>query len=481
MAEPIISLRLLETLTTALYEDPIVLFREYVQNSLDAYIEATREDKSKEFDGFSVEIKIDKKNSNIEIRDNGYGIQEKDFPTKMKRIGESDKKEDQIGFRGIGRLSAMPLCKELIFENKPQGINKRLIFQWDGELFTTLLNKGQDINASLGDLTFNSIEDYDGTIDDHYFRVEIRGYKDQIDDLLKSKDFIDRLSTLLPLRYLTEFKKRKEIEKKYQEFMGQSLNKYTCSVRLDNKELYKPYNDKHILKSGIVFWELKYPGKVEKVPDEKIGILWFTFNHLIKALPKDGPYGILVRSKNMLMGDRYSLASDANRSKTDYITTFRELAQTLNGVCGEMLIDYKLNDNARRDWFKIDEKSLKLRQIIVEFMKRLHIYRYAASNYFSGKEKMEEKLIEAYKGLITNYDPDKLISDVNKLKREMEASKKVFEFADEDIPTLSPTIKRFYERLIAGLYKYFSDKGKIEEFIKVRKFIKEYLNTEPES
>ena len=481
MAEPTISLRLLETLTTALYEDPIALFREYVQNSLDAYIEATREDKSKEFDGFSVEIKIDKKNSNIEIRDNGYGIQEKDFLTKMERIGESDKKEDQIGFRGIGRLSAMPLCKELIFENKPQGINKRLIFQWDGELFTTLLNKGQDINASLGDLTFNSIEDYDGTIDDHYFRVEIRGYKDQIDDLLKSKDFMDRLSTLLPLRYLPEFKKQKEIKKRYQEFMRQSLNKYTCSVRLDNKELYKPYNDKHILKSGIVFWELKYPGKVEKVPDEKIGILWFTFNHLIKALPKDVPYGILVRSKNMLMGDRYSLASDANRSKTDYITTFRELAQTLNGVCGEMLIDYQLNDNARRDWFKIDEKSLKLRQIIVEFMKRLHTYRYAASNYFSGKEKRKEKLIEAYKGLITNYDPDELVSDINKLKREMEASKKVFEFADEDIPTLSPTIKRFYERLIAGLYKYFSDKGKLEEFIKVRKFIKEYLNTEPES
>ena len=484
MAEPTISLRLLETLTSALYEDPVILFREYVQNSIDAYNEAIR-DKSKEFDGFSVNITVDKDNSNIEIIDNGYGIKEEEFLTKMNRIGESDKKkEDQIGFRGIGRLSAMPLCKELIFENKPQGINKRLIFTWDGNKFNELLNKGEDISASLGEITSNSSEDYDGNIDDHYFRVEIRGYQEAIEDLLKSKDFEDRLCILLPLRYSPEFTKQKEIKNKYQEFIGQSLDIFSCSVKLSNKELFKPYTDKHILESGIVFWELKYPSKGENVPGEKIGILWFSFNRVIKALDTEGPYGILVRSKNMLMGDRYSLANDANRSKTDYITTLRELSQALNGVRGEMLINYKnLNDNARRDWFKIDEESIKLRHIIVEFMRRLHTYRYAASNYFSDKkkEKSEERLIEAYKGLITNYDPDKFIPDINKLKREIEASKEVFEFADVDIPTLPPTVKRFYERLIAGLYKYFSDKGKIEEFMEIRIFIKEYLNQEPKS
>ena len=479
MTEPIISLRLLETLTSALYEDPIILFREYVQNSIDAYIAATR-DKSKEFDGFSVEIEVDKENSNIVIIDNGYGIQEKDFLTKMQRIGESDKrKEDQIGFRGIGRLSAMPLCKELIFENKPQGINKRLIFKWDGNKFNELLNKGEDINASLGEITHNSSEDYDGNIDNHYFKVEIRGYQEAIEDLFKSNDFVDRLCILLPLRYSPEFTKQKEIKNKYQEFMGQSLDIFSCSVKFNSTELFKPYTDKHILKSEIVFWELKFPSKGENVAGENIGILWFSFNRIIKALPKNEPYGILVRSKNMLMGDRYSLANDANRSKTDYITTLRELSQALNGVRGEMLINFKnLKDNARRDWFKVDEESIKLRHIIVEFMRRLHTYRYAASTHFGVKkrEKSEERLIEAYKGLITNYDPDKFIPDIDKLKKEIEASKEIFEFADDDIPTFPHTVKRFYERLIAGLYKYFSDKGKRAEFINIRKFIKEYLN-----
>ena len=486
MAELTISFRLLETLTSALYEDPIILFREYVQNSLDAYNYEVNNDKSKAMDDFFVNIKIDKDNSNIEIIDNGYGIREEEFLTKMRLIGESDKKklEDQIGFRGIGRLSAMPLCKQLVFENKPKGTNKRLIFTWDGEKFNDLLNKGEDFDATLDEITTNSREDYDGDIDDHYFKVKIHRYQEAIEDLLKSKNFKGRLCTLLPLRYSPKFTKQNQIKNKYYDFMGQSLYKFSCSVELDHQELYKPYTDKDILASGIVFWDLIFPSEEGNDSGERIGILWFTFNHVIKALPKDSPYGILVRSKNMLMGDQYSLADDVIRSKSDYITTPRELTQALNGVCGEMLINYdKLNDNARRDWFKIDKESIKLRHIIVEFMRRLHIYRYAASDYFGDKKKetSEERLIEAYKGLITNYDPDKFLPDIKKLEKEIEASKEVFKFAEDDIPRFPITIKRFYDRMMNCLYEYFLDRDRIREFIEVRTFIKKCLNKETKS
>lgn len=486
MAEPLIGFRLLETLTSALYEDPIILFREYVQNSLDAYNNEVNNDKSKVMDNFSVNIKIDKNRFNIEIIDNGYGIKEKDFLFKMRLIGKSDKKrlEDQIGFRGIGRLSAMPLCSQLVFENKPPGINKRLIFTWDGEKFNDLLNKGEDIDATLDQITSGSSENYDGDIGDHYFKVKIQGYQEAIKDLLISKSFQNQLCTLLPLRYSPKFTKQNEIKNKYNDFMGQNLDKFSCSVKLDNKELYKPYTDKDILASDIVFWDLLYPSMEENASTERIGILWFTFNRVIKALPKDRPYGIMVRSKNMLMGDQYALANDVIRSKSDYITTPRELTQALNGVCGEMLINYdKLKDNARRDWFRIDEESIKLRHIIVELMRRLHIYRYAASDYFSDKkkEKREERLIEAYKGLITNYNLDKFIPDINKLKKEIKASKEVFEFADDDITSLSITIKRFYDRLMRCLYEYFSGKKEIEEFIEIRTTIKKYLNQQRKS
>jgi molecular chaperone HtpG len=484
MAEPTISFRLLETLTSALYEDPIILFREYVQNSLDAYNNETNNDKAKIMADFEVNINIDRDRFNIEIKDNGYGIKEEEFLYKMRLIGESDKKklEDQIGFRGIGRLSAMPLCRQLVFENKPPGIKRRLIFSWDGKKFNDMLNRGADIDATLDQITSSSSEDYDGNVDDHYFKVKIHGYQEAIKDVLKSDTFQDRLCTLLPLKYSPKFTKQNQIKKKYHDFMGHNLDKFSCSVKLDGQELCKPYTDNDIRASGIVFWDLLYPSMEKNASSEKIGILWFTFDRVIKARPKDSPHGILVRSKNMLMGDQYALANDVTRSKSDYIATPRELMQALNGVCGEMLINSdKLRDNARRDWFKIDEESIKLRHIIVEFMRRLHNYRYAASEYFSDKkkEKRQEKLIEAYKGLITNYDPDKFIPDINKLKKEIEASKEVFEFADDDIPTSPITVKRIYDRIMKCLYEYFSAKNKKKVFIAVRTTVKKYLTQEP--
>ena len=61
-------LRLLETLTSALYEEPIVFFREYVQNSADAYI------KRPNTSDFRIDISNDRNNKIITFLDNGYGI-----------------------------------------------------------------------------------------------------------------------------------------------------------------------------------------------------------------------------------------------------------------------------------------------------------------------------------------------------------------------------------------------------------------------
>jgi molecular chaperone HtpG len=484
MPEIKIGARLLETLTTALYQDPIVLFREYVQNSLDAYNTATDNNESKRFEGFFVDIKIDKKDRKITISDNGYGIPEKEFHTKMTTIGsspEKSKSKDQIGFRGIGRLSAMPLCKRLEFINKPKGLDRVMHFTWDGARFNELLNqeKEPDFDNTVSEITNTSDQACVGNIDEHFFIVEIHGYGEEIADSIADKDFEDRLRVLLPLKYSPEFTYQEKIKSKYADFMGQSPDKFSIVVKLDSVELCKPYLDKDVLDSGIVFWELRYPSRSKETPGDKIGILWFSFNKQIKARDKNEIYGILVRSKNMLMGDQYSLATAIIHSKTDYITTPRELTQTLNGVTGEMLIhSTRLHDNARRDWFRIDDALIQLRHIIVEFMRRLHTYRYAASGYFGLREKAKrEEVIKAYTDL-TNFNPEIFVKEIDRLRDEISANREIFKFADEDIPSFSITTKRFYERLIKCLYEYFSAKKRLEELILIRKVIKTDLNKE---
>lgn len=470
-------LRLLETLTSALYEDPIVFFREYVQNSADAF---TRHPVA----NARIDIKIDKKNKKIVFLDNGYGIPKKDFIDKMTSIGKSDKSKaiDQIGFRGIGRLAAMPFCKELIFKNKVENEEEIQVFSWDGEKYNTLLSQSEtdDLESAIEQITQKSILKYEGNISDHFFKVELVSYRTEIEELVNGKDFKQNLCRLLPLKYADSFEAKKSIHSHYEKFMGESLEKYEFDVYLDNEQLYKPYSEAHILESDVVFWDLSFEQLSGEVPAEKIGVLWFTFNRKVSSNPANSPRGIFVRSKNMLLGNEYAIADSVSKGNNDYVTTYRELTQTLNGVYGELLIDtQRLSDNARRDWFKIDLNSNQLRVILTDYLKKLTTYRRDASAAFNDKkaESKRTKVINSYRELTGGFDTKQFERDF--YSPEPEKEEKIFQYANDDIPRHSITAKKFYDEIVIALKEYFiktdADKG-IEKFLKIRTYLKHKLN-----
>ena len=470
-------LRLLETLTSALYEDPIVFFREYVQNSADAFTRHPVADAR-------IDIKIDKKNKKIVFLDNGYGIPKKDFLDKMTSIGKSDKSKaiDQIGFRGIGRLAAMPFCKELIFKNKVQNEEEIQVFSWDGEKYNTLLSQSEtdDLESAIEQITKKSTLKYEGNVSDHFFKVELVSYRTEIEELVNGKDFKQKLSRLLPLKYDDSFKAQKAIHSHYEKFMGESLEKYEFDVYLDNDPLYKPYSETHILESDVVFWDLSFDQLSEEIPAEKIGVLWFTFNRKVSSNPADSPRGIFVRSKNMLLGNEYAIADSVSKGNNDYVTTYRELTQTLNGVYGELLIDtQRLSDNARRDWFKIDLDSNQLRVILTDYLKKLTTYRRDASAAFNDKkaESKRTKVINSYRELTGGFDTKQFEKDF--YSPEPEKEEKIFQYANDDIPRHSITAKKFYDEIVIALKEYFikteTDNG-IEKFLKIRTYLKQKLN-----
>jgi molecular chaperone HtpG len=243
---------------------------------------------------------------------------------------------------------------------------------------------------------------------------------------------------------------------------------------LDSEPLYKPYSNKNILEAGPYFWDLKFP----KTPDgieEPFGLLWFTFNRKISANPSEQPHGILVRSKNMLMGTRNTLADVIFRNKSDdYITTHRELTQTLQGVYGEMLINTtRFNDNARRDWFKLAPESILLRDIIFEFLRLLYKYRVTASKAFVDKKaenivKNKEKLRNALVDLTSIPNPKIFIDKFYKAKSAADQQKKEkeekskLEYADHDVPFLPFQLQKLYNRILIILRDYFSNNGELK-------------------
>jgi len=500
MAKVKFGLRLLETLTSALYDNPIVLFREYVQNSVDAYDRALKENFDT-IENFSVDISIDKSKRSMTIFDNGYGIHEQDFNSKMTDIGV-DKKSDlssQIGFRGIGRLSAIPFCETLVFKNKPKGNQKVFLFIWNGKKFNEMLIKdsGIELDEAFDVITSSSFERYEGDINDHFFSVFIENYNEEINELIIRKDFKQHLCLVLPLKYHPDFSYQDDIKENYLKIMNDDLGKTAYNIKLDSEFLYKPYLNKNILEAGIYFWNLKFP----KTPDgieEPFGLLWFTFNKKIVANPLDQPYGILVRSKNMLMGNNNSLVDAIFHNKPDdYIASYRELTQTIQGVYGEMLINStRFNDNARRDWFKLDNASIMLRDIIFEFLKRLFRYRVTASKAFTAKtdkdqENDKQKLRNAIVDLTSTPNPKtfvdsfykaKVIADNQKEEEEkvkkQNTEKNKLEYADEDVPFLPFQLQKLYNRILILLREYFSNESNLENFLKIRNFIKKDLNKE---
>lgn len=183
----------------------------------------------------------------------------------------------------------------------------------------------------------------------------------------------------------------------------------------------------------------------------------------------------------MLLGTEYAIADSVTKGNNEYVATYRELTQTLNGVYGELLIDTtRLSDNARRDWFRIDSSSIQLRKILTDYLRKLKAYRYAASQAFNDKqtESKKKKVIVAYEELTKGFDSKKFEKDFYDTDDVVEDENNFF-YADDDIPRRSITLKKFYEEILTGLKEYLTSLDKeqgIEGFIKLRTFLKQYLN-----
>ncbi len=476
---------MLETITVALYENPIILFREYVQNSLDAHNRAKADGKSAIRD-LHVAIDIDEQNKTIVIKDNGYGIATyKLFEERMLGIGSSQKAADRtqyIGFRGIGRMSGLAFCSKLIFRNKVANSNKIHECVWDGGKYRKILDKGTggDLQSIIKEIVTIKENPADrNTEAQHYFEVTLELFSDEIKEMMADDNFKEKLSRMLPLEYKKNFRGAKKIVTRYNTFMNEDLKRFMISVKYDGEKLFKAYDDTFILDSGIVFWEVRGKKKRDGSLGDKIGLLWFTFEGHLRAQDNDEYYGILTRSKNVLMGvnDTFAQVADANKQ---YVTTFREMAQGLRGIYGELLINAQhLSDNARRDWFQPDEHSRVLNNVITDFMRRLHQYRYCASRYFRrNATKTKEDLKQALDELIDlkahNIDYEKF-SEKEEEPKGKPAGKS---FSEEDIPHKSQSMKKCYDILMKIIEAYFRRIKKRVLFLKLRAFIVTYFENE---
>lgn len=121
MRSIVIGKHTLESLTSGMYSDPYVVFREYIQNSVDSVDEAIRAGVMT-LGSEQIVVKLVPTENQIVISDNGLGIPASEVEKTLISIGNSKKSsESSRGFRGIGRLSALSYCKRLTFTTSYKG------------------------------------------------------------------------------------------------------------------------------------------------------------------------------------------------------------------------------------------------------------------------------------------------------------------------------------------------------------------------
>ena len=347
MQDIIIGKHTLESLTTGMYADPFVIYREYIQNaadSIDTAFELGVLCRGEE----CIDVAIHSAEKRIIIKDNGLGVHSSEAISHLLSIGNSKKKSPTTrGFRGIGRLSGLSYCSALTFETSAKGdpIGTRVTIDSNklSEILASIQNDTETILDVLNEVY--SIETYTEKENAHYFSVIMDG----VDDSVKLTDYnevIAYLSQNAPVPYNPEkFTWGREITSRLAQKRC-NIESYQVFVTYQNKRepVYKPYSDTFLMDKG--------KNTTDKISDvqivsfansdkELLAVGWVATTSFLGSIYDRTIKGIRVRKGNILIGDGQTL----NMAFKD--------ARFNGWSIGEIFAMHpKLVPNARRDNFE---------------------------------------------------------------------------------------------------------------------------------
>ncbi len=353
MAEYIVGANILENLTTGMYKDSQIIFREYIQNSCDA-IDAAISQKILAADEGKIEIWIDSDKRQISIEDNGTGISSGEFETILKSIAQSSKQiTTEKGFRGIGRLCGLAYCRELIFRTTAQNENVISVMRIDAKklrrkFYSEKKYTAQEVLDEV--ITVEKISDSQIT-NEHWFKVEMLDINAENEVLLNIKTVEDYLSFVAPVEYRNYFSFQSKIYEHAAE-LNFKIDEY--KIYINGEQIVKNY--KTTFKTSLgeddifdVAFEDFYDDAGNLIAWSWIGLS--KFKGVISQKTDTSSYkmrSIRLRKGNIQIG-----AAD----------TLQHLFKEERGIhyfIGEVFaVDKNLIPNAQRDYF-IENPSLKI-------------------------------------------------------------------------------------------------------------------------
>ena len=349
----------LESLTTGMYSDPKIVYREYIQNSVDS-LENALAIGLIERQSMRIDIIVDAENSYISIRDNGAGISHAESRATLMNVGNSKKRNSSNrGFRGIGRLGGMSYCDTLVFSTSAENEKVKTVVTFDCKRLRQLLIPGQYEDLSLSAVLeqITTIETLPEKAEKHYFVVEMKDVS-SFSDLLDIDGVKSYITQVAPLPYQSRHFIYISQLKSFLSDNGYSVEEFPIFVGEDESDLepvYKPNKSRfHSDRNKKTVDEITSMTYFDvRVGDELYALGWYGNCGWYGFLSDKELCGIRVRKGNILIGDSKTMNG-----------IFRE-ARFNGWTQGEIFIlTDKLVPNARRDDFEQNDAYRELVQIL---------------------------------------------------------------------------------------------------------------------
>ena len=419
MSNIIIGKHTLESLTTGMYSDPYVVFREYIQNSADSLDNAIRSNIINA-GADEINIRLSPSERRIIISDNGMGISAEVAEQALVSIGNSKKSSDMDrGFRGIGRLAALGYCSTLTFETSTVSEAKGTRIIIDSDKLSQLLIAKDDSDVTITEVINQvyHIEHYPEGTDNHYFRVILDGVEAS-SGLNDYESVIAYISQNAPVPYDpiaftwgTELSRRLLQE-------GINIDSYNISISFGNTttRLFKPYKDNFLVDKGKDQFDQIQDIELIKIKQNDgtvLAIGWIGKTNYLGSIYDKSVKGLRLRKGNILIGDSQTLN-----------TVFKD-ARFNGWTIGEFfVVASQLIPNARRDNFEKTPTYFvlieQLQKIAVEITKEIR------STSLRRNQELADALnksIDAAKNAVTAIENGATSSTKSKLSQKLSFAK----------------------------------------------------------
>ena len=336
---------ILAMVTSGLYTNPLAVYREYIQNAVDAIA------KSADPDNGRIDISINPVHRQLKIRDNGPGLTLSQAKRDLIPISLSLKQlGDNRGFRGIGRLCGLAFSQSITFLTRKSEAAPLTRVHWDGNNLREAISKRLSVVKTLSHCVV--VETLPGdSYPANFFEVQVNGVSRYASGALLNQDAVrNYIGEHCPVPFNQSFPYSDCVDRLF----ATGDEPFNVAVHLDGEDslIARRHEDRLFLSNNVVDPLTEFEAIDIPLADGSgsAAVGWIAHSSYLGAIPqKTGVRCLRARQGNIQIG---------SEDVFDHLFT----ETRFNRWCvGEVhILDTGILPDSRRDYF---EPSPRLRHL----------------------------------------------------------------------------------------------------------------------